>query len=153
MAGYRGDDLFLAIRTNRLLSAHLAVVSGGEHGTRSVVTIAGGKLLFNTFTAGGQLERSLPIDGAADASLTRFELRLPRSLLSERGVEDEHGLRVGLGMGGRHVPAQGRPVTRTHHSSNGRANMSLSASEKPSRTAPPSRLWPTRRVLVGLRGA
>ncbi len=78
-----------------------------------MVTIAGGKLLFNTFTAGGQLEGSLPIDGAADASLTRFELRLPRSLLSERGVEDKHGLRVGLGMGGRHVPAQGRTVTFT----------------------------------------
>lgn len=105
-AGYRQGDLYLAIRTNRLLSSHLAVVScpGGSGGGVVVCTKDG--LLFCTYDR-GRLRRSTPVEGKFDKSLSCFEVRLPLSLFPDCRTQ---GLRVGLGMGGKHTRPYGRAV-------------------------------------------
>lgn len=105
-AGHREDDLYLAIRTNRLLSSHLAVVSspGGE--SVGVLVCTGDALVLRTYDRGG-LAQSTPVEGGFDKSLSRFEVRLPLSLFPECRTR---GIRVGLGMGGKHTRPQGRAV-------------------------------------------
>jgi len=104
-AGWRGADLFLAIRTNRLLSSHVAVVSSADGGGCGVVACIKKGLVFNSYAA--KLKKSTPIDGAFNKSLTCFELRLPLKLFPDCKAQ---GLRIGLGMGGKHTSAVGRPV-------------------------------------------
>ena len=105
-AGWRGDDLFLYLRTDRLLSRHVAVISGADWDGCGVVVCAEDGLVFNTYTK-GKVDESTPIDGAHDPALECFEMRLPLALFP--GCRDE-GLRVGLGMGGKHTSKLGRPV-------------------------------------------
>ena len=110
-AGWREDSLYLAIRTDRLLSAHLVVVSAGDWQGGGVVAVSDRGLVFNTYVAENgevKLEKSIPVEGAFDRSLTCFELRLPLALFPDCR---ERGVRVGLGMGGRHTIPLGRPVT------------------------------------------
>jgi hypothetical protein len=110
-AGWREDSLFLAIHTDRLLSGYVAVVSGGDWQGGGVVAIADQGLAFNTYVAeNGQvkLDKSTPVEGGFDKGITSFEMRLPLSLFP--GCR-ERGVRVGLGMGGRHTSALGQPVT------------------------------------------
>ena len=110
-AGRIKDDLYLAIRTDRLLSAHLAVVSSTDWQGAGVVTFAGQDVVFNTYTTDERrrpvLQESTPVDAAHNDTLTCWEIRLPLSLFP--GCRDS-GLRVGLGMGGRHTNPLGRPV-------------------------------------------
>jgi hypothetical protein len=107
-AGRRGDDLFLAVQTDRLLSAHVAVVSTADGQGCGVVAVEGDGLVFRACQRAGKgAAEPARIDGAFDASLTRFEMRLPLAWFPEVG---ERGLRVGLGMGGRHTRSEGRPV-------------------------------------------
>lgn len=95
-AGWREDDLYLAIRTNRLLSAEIAEIH------------AGGKRIGDLkWSAGGLLFNSRPVAGAHDDALSSVEVRLPLSLLpgSRTG-----GISVRMGIGGKHTPRGGLPV-------------------------------------------
>ena len=105
-AGWRGNALYLALRVDRFLSSHVAVVSSAGLGDCGVVVCTEEGLAFNTY-AGGKLDKSTPIEGAFDKTLTRFEMRLPLSRFADCR---EQGLRVGLGMGGKHTDKLGRPV-------------------------------------------
>ena len=110
-AGWRGDSLYLAVRAERPLSSHLAVVSSADWQGCGVVAFAKDGLVFNTYTRQGRnqakLDESTPLDGALDPSLTSCEVRLPLDRFPDCR---ERGLRVGLGMGGRHTGPEGRPV-------------------------------------------
>jgi hypothetical protein len=105
-AGWRDTDLFLAIRTDRLLSGHLAVVSTPDFQSCGVIVCGQDSLTFNTYM-NGKIETSTPLDSAFNEALTRFEMRLPLKLLPDC---QQQGLRVGLGMGGKHTGNLGRPV-------------------------------------------
>ncbi len=107
-AAIAGDQLLLGIRTNRLLSAHLAVVSTLS-GTGCGVVCLG-----NEFRVYERVERdraklaeTKPLAVHGNATLTEFEVALPLAWFE--GWQDE-GFRIGLGMGGRHTPAEGRAV-------------------------------------------
>ncbi len=110
-AGHKDGNLWLAIQTDRLLSGHLAVVSGGDGAGCGVVAYTAGGLAFNTYVPEGQspkLKQSKPMEGGVDDSLTCCELRLPLEWFPDCG---EQGIRVGLGMGGKHTLPEGRPVS------------------------------------------
>jgi len=102
-AGWRGRDLWLAIQTDKLLSSHIAVVSSSSGAGCGVVAVADKGLVFHQ----PSLKESTPVEGAFDKSLTRWEIRLPLELFPNCKAE---GIRVGLGMGGKHTPNAGRPV-------------------------------------------
>ena len=110
-AGWHGDYLYLAITTDRLLSSHVAVVSRADGEACGIVAITDKGLVFNTYgpkrNDGAKLSQSPPLEGALDRSLSRFEFRLP--LAAFPGCKTR-GLRVGLGMGGKHAAREGRPV-------------------------------------------
>jgi len=106
-AGWRGGDLFLAIRTDRLCSRHVAVVSSGDWHGCGVVAWTKTDLVFKTYGKDRKLIKRTPIDGAFNKALTHFEFRLPLALLP--GCKD-HGVRVGLGMGGKHTGSLGWAV-------------------------------------------
>ena len=115
-AGWHGDDVYLALRTNKLLSSHLAVVSSGNWEGCGVIAYTKDGLLFNTYTREGNktvLDTSTPIDGVLDAALECCELRLPLALFPNCR---DAGLRVGLGMGGKHTNSLGRPMNFTFSS-------------------------------------
>lgn len=112
-AGWRGDNLYLAVQVDHLLSAHVAVLSSADWQGCGVVTLTGDGLSFNTYKPqDGQLklDHSTRLQGAFSRDLRRFELALPLALLPDCR---ERGVRVGLGMGGRHTPPEGRPVSFT----------------------------------------
>jgi len=110
-AGRTDDDLVLAIQTDRLLSSHLAVVSTSDGQGCGVVAYTKEGLVFNTYApegpSGVKLQDSIPVEGALDESLTSCELRLPLDLFP--GCR-EQGIRIGLGMGGKHTLPEGRAV-------------------------------------------
>ena len=108
LAEGRDGDLFLAIRTDELLSSHIAVVSDGAWGGCGVVSWTKDGLVFNTYQDASKPAKSTPIEGAFDKALTACEIRLPLSLFPNCR---ERGIRVGLGMGGRHTSPLGRPVS------------------------------------------
>lgn len=107
-AGWLGDELYLAIETDRLLSAHLAVVSTQDM-QGGVIAVDNARLVFNIY-ADGKLKSSTPLKGAFNGDLTRFEVCLPMQLLPDCR---EQGIRVGLGMGAKHTAKMGRPVKFT----------------------------------------
>jgi hypothetical protein len=111
LAGRSGTDLCLAIRVNRLLSSHLAVVSSADWSGCGIVAITPDGLAFNTYEADAnrtlKLKESAPLSSAFSPDLKAFELRLPLALFPSA---ESRGLRLGLGLGGRHTPAVGRPV-------------------------------------------
>lgn len=106
-AGVHADHLYLGIQTDRLLSAHVAVVSLAEGQSCGVLTWTDGGLRFNTFGEGGKPVDSRPVEGASDPTGRSFEVRLP---LAWFGGWQQAALRVGLGMGGRHTAPEGRAV-------------------------------------------
>lgn len=112
-AGHHGDSLYLAITTNQLLSSHVAVIASGDGGGIGVLRLADGRFLFETYANDGALQKSTPLAGAANESLTCFEVRLPLELFPDCR---SRGLRIGLGMGGQHTPPQGRTVHFTFSS-------------------------------------
>ena len=111
-AGVHGDRLCLAVSTSRLLSAHVAVVSAGDGEGCGAVTVTRAGCEFRTFEREDRrrvkLKETRPADGAWSADLTRFEFALPLEWFPSW---QETGIRIGLGMGGRHTRAEGRPVT------------------------------------------
>ncbi|MFW6163211.1 MAG: discoidin domain-containing protein, partial [Planctomycetota bacterium] len=111
-AGRKGDDLYLAIEADRLLSSHVAVVSSADGGGCGVVTYTRAGLVFRTYEPTARRKTEIkgaePLEGAWNGALTRFEVRLPLGVFPRC---KEMGLRVGLGMGGKHTPNAGRPVT------------------------------------------
>ena len=107
MAGHIDESLYLAITTDRLLSGHVAVVSSADGLGGGVLAVEDDHLEFRTYKPDGQLDRSTRVDGALNAELTCFEAKLPLSWFPDCR---ELGLRVGLGMGGKHTPVYGRAV-------------------------------------------
>lgn len=110
-AGWKGDDLYLAIRADRLLSSHLAVISRSDGEGCGVLTLGEKGLVFNVYDAeggGARPNRSTPVDGALSADLSACEVRLPLAWFADCRTQ---GLRIGLGMGGKHTPVAGRPVS------------------------------------------
>ena len=110
-AGHKDGNLLLAIETNRLLSSHIAVVSTSTGNGCGVVAYTKKGLVLNTYEPEGRskfkLKQSTPVEGAFNETLTCCEIRLPLSLFPDCQAQ---GIRVGLGMGGRHTGAAGRPV-------------------------------------------
>ncbi|MBM4000253.1 MAG: hypothetical protein FJ297_12090 [Planctomycetes bacterium] len=113
LAGHHGDDLYLAITVNRLLSSHVAVISSATGADMGLLRIDGDRLVFERYAAGGGVERSEPIDGAWNADYTCIEARIPLGFFD--GCR-ETGLRIGLGLGGRHTPIRGQGVSFTRFS-------------------------------------
>ncbi len=108
LAGWHGSDLFLAVRTDELLSTHIAVVSDGAWGGCGVVAWTKDGLVFNRYGRDAEAgDKTTLIEGAFSKDLTLFEMRLPLSLFPNA---KERGLRVGLGLGGRYTPSVGRPI-------------------------------------------
>jgi hypothetical protein len=110
-AGRHGDYVYLAIQTDRLLSGHVAVVSSTSGEGAGVVAITPKGLVFNTYEPegyqGAKLKESRPVEGAWDKSSLACEFRLPLAWFPECMKQ---GLRVGLGLGGKHTAKEGRPV-------------------------------------------
>ena len=106
-AGRDAENLYLFLDTDRLLSGHVAVVSTSDLQGCGAVTCTTSGLVFNTYAQNGTVVESIPVEGAFDKAMKRFEMRLPLSLFPECG---ELGIRVGLGMGGKHTPNRGRPI-------------------------------------------
>ena len=109
-AGLTQQHLLLAVEVNALLSGHVAVVSlpGGE--ACGVLALGKKGLEFRRYVPEGRgvkLKETLPVEGAFDKELKTFEARLPREWFPEVAAE---GLRIGLGMGGKHTPSIGQPV-------------------------------------------
>ncbi|MGQ9574521.1 MAG: HzsA-related protein [Thermoguttaceae bacterium] len=110
-AGWHGEHLYLAILADRLLSSHVAVISQADGRGCGVVALTSQGLVFNTYEPegpdGATLKDSAPIQGAFDRSLRAFEFRLPLAAFPDWRAQ---GVRVGLGMGGKHTPREGRAV-------------------------------------------
>ena len=103
-AGHKDGSLLLALQTNRLLSSHIAVVSTSTGDGCGVVAYTKKGLVFNTYEPEGRhkfkLKQSTPVEGTFDKTLTCCEIRLPLKLFPDCQTQ---GIRVGLGMGGRHT--------------------------------------------------
>ncbi len=112
-AGWRGQDVYLAIEVDRLLSRRVAVISGGDWAGGGELAIRGHELVFNTYTSNGKLAKRQSVDGGFSRDYRRFEVRLPMAWFP--GCR-EHGLRIGLGMGGKHTDGLGRAVLFTFSS-------------------------------------
>ncbi|MGQ9733012.1 MAG: discoidin domain-containing protein [Candidatus Zipacnadales bacterium] len=109
-AGRYGRDLYLRLQVDRLLSSHLAVVSSGDWQGCGVVVLTPEGFVFNTYRMEGyetKLDESRPLAGVYSTDLTCFEWRLPLSFFPEC---EQTGIRVGLGLGGRHTAVTGRPI-------------------------------------------
>jgi Hydrazine synthase alpha subunit middle domain/F5/8 type C domain len=110
-AGWHAGYLYLHLEFNQLLSRHLAVISTADGQGCGVLVHKDDGLYFEQYAPEGRrakLDTSTPVEGAFDDALTRWEVRLPLSLFPECR---ELGLRVGLGMGGKHTNSLGRTVT------------------------------------------
>ncbi|NQT51565.1 hypothetical protein HQ576_05925, partial [bacterium] len=109
-AGVHGDYLYLGIEMNRILSSHIAVVSSTDGSGCGVIAYTKKGLVFNTHEPkgrGAEQKASEPVEGAFDKTLTRWEVRLPLKYFPKCR---EQGIRVGLGLGGKHTASAGRPV-------------------------------------------
>ena len=109
-AGHIGGDLYLGLRFDRLLSSHIAIVSTTNGRGCGVITITKKGIVFAQYEARGNRARlvdSQPLDGVFSKDFTTWEVRLPLSLFRDW---EKRGLRIGLGMGGKHTPATGRAL-------------------------------------------
>ena len=113
-AGIRNGRLFLGIEMAKLLSGHVVVASAGDGAGCGVVAIGAEGSEFRRFERVDRhrvkLVDSRPVQCAFSPELTVAECSLPLEWFE--GWE-ESGIRVGLGMGGRHTPAEGRAVSFT----------------------------------------
>ncbi len=111
-AGILGDDLYLAVQTNRLLSSHVAVISTIGEAQSGLLALTPEGLVLRKYSRDDQgqprLDATVPVEGAFDPSLRTFEVRLPLAAFPECR---DRGLRIGLGLGGLHTAVAGRPVT------------------------------------------
>ncbi|MGL4941754.1 MAG: hypothetical protein ACRC46_01015 [Thermoguttaceae bacterium] len=106
---FRSDDnLYLAITTNRLLSAHIAILQTAD--TSGVVALTdSGKLVWRQYRAGtNEVVTEQPLAGTCANNGAGYcaEFAVPLTLLPlcERGVT------VRAGIGGRYTPAAGHAV-------------------------------------------
>lgn len=106
-AGWREDTLYLGVQVDRILSAHIAIVSSADWNGCGIVAVAKEGLVFLTYNSNYEVVETTPLQGACDLRSGLIEVGLPISLFP--GCKAT-GLRVGLGMGGRHTPNHGRPV-------------------------------------------
>lgn len=109
-AGWKGSDIYVAVRVDRILSSHVAVISTGDWRACGIVVHTKTGLVFNSYSTRGKTTKRtkrIELDSAVDNERRCFEFRVPMSLLP--GCR-EQGVRVGLGMGGRYTPVHGRPV-------------------------------------------
>jgi hypothetical protein len=107
LAGHYDGYLYLGITVDRLLSEHLVIVSTPDMKDAGVVAVTDKGMVFRVYGPGDAVEET-PVEGFHDESFTRFVLRLPLDKFPDCR---EKGLRLGLGMGGRHTPIIGRPIT------------------------------------------
>lgn len=105
-AGTHEGFLYLSVQADRLLSAHVAAISTPDFSTSGVLLLEDGNLLFRVFGDGDNV-KDLPVEGGRNASFTTVLARVPLEWFP--GCETS-GFRIGLGMGGRHTSAAGRPV-------------------------------------------
>lgn len=109
-----GSFLYGAIQTNRLLSVYIATLqTPAEQDRRGGVLCLnadGTKLVLRDY---GRAEadplRETPLDSSINADKTAFEFRIPLQQPNVSGAE--HGVRLGLGIGGRYTTHTGHPVT------------------------------------------
>lgn len=111
MAGVHEGQLYFRIRADRLLSRHLAVLSSGDWSDLGVILTDEDGMKFVQYRPGadGSLEtvRTTPLAGHADIAGGRWTARIPFSVLSRSSI---YGIRLGLGLGGRHTPPLGRGI-------------------------------------------
>ncbi|MEA1950562.1 MAG: discoidin domain-containing protein, partial [Planctomycetota bacterium] len=108
-----GQDLALAFETNRLLSGHLAVISDGHGDGRGVLALTGDGIVFRRYKAGLKkaglkLDEEVSLRAGFNESRTRCEVRLPLSLFPDW---KKRGLKIGLGMGGKHTSGTGHAIS------------------------------------------
>ncbi len=101
-----GDDLYFMVEADRLLCGHVAALSCAGSGETALVLRTESGLVFNTYPPGGEAERR-PLDGYVNPGGTRFTFRIPLTWLPDCAAD---GIRVGLGIGGKHTAKLGRPV-------------------------------------------
>lgn len=105
------DYLYLALEADRFLSSHLAALSAGDWSGCGVIQSAGDGLAFVRYQreADGAFRASEThaIDGTLDRKSMTAELRVPLSWFP--GAR-RYGLRLGLGIGGKHTSHLGRPI-------------------------------------------
>ena len=101
-----GDQLYIAISTNRLLSSHLAVIQTADGGGVVAVT-PDGQLVWRIYE-GNNVVTETPLEGASGFDLAgqHFEFAVPLSLLP--GTES--GVAIRTGIGGRYTPNDGHRV-------------------------------------------
>jgi len=75
--GWFGDDLYLAIRMDRRLSSHIAVISGADWAGCGIVVLTEAGLVFNTYR-GKQTDTSTPVAEAASQNMSVFCRMLPQ---------------------------------------------------------------------------
>lgn len=103
-AAISGDDVYVGIEADRLLSSFLAILRTEKH-AGVVVVDASGKPAWRIYGKEKTFE-DIPLDGAANAESTRFEFRVPKALLPDVGK----GLMLHAGIGGRFAESSGRPL-------------------------------------------
>ena len=103
-AAVSGEFLYVAMETNRLLSAHLAVLQTEKAGGVVAVNHEGQPVWRHDYREGGYEE--MPLESAVDSANGRYVFRVPLSLLP--GMES--GLMLRAGIGGRYTPNNGHPV-------------------------------------------
>ncbi|MCA9418322.1 MAG: hypothetical protein KC917_18755, partial [Candidatus Omnitrophica bacterium] len=106
-AGRHDGNLFLFLRIDRLLSSHLAVISNSDGDGIGVVAYQKEELAFLTYDGNGNVVETTPLEGGYDDYLTAFEIKIPLNLIPECTAK---GIRMGLGMGGKHTSPTGRPI-------------------------------------------
>jgi hypothetical protein len=106
-----GKDLYIAIEWDRLLSSHVAIVSAGDWSGCAALRLTSNGLVLTRYGLGPDGRASpiqtTPIEGVVRRDRRCLEARVPMALVPRAAV---YGLRIGLGLGGRHTPALGRAV-------------------------------------------
>lgn len=100
-----GDQLYVAISTNRLLSAHLAVMETSDGGGIVAVTPEG-RIVWRTHEDQNVSETYLEGACSLESSIRHYEFAVPLSLLP--GIDK--GIAVGTGIGGRYTPSDGHRI-------------------------------------------
>jgi len=106
-AGRTQDTLYLGLQTNRLLSSHLAVLSDEKMEDCRVLRYTPEGLRLSRYSGDEEFLEDVALQGECSRSLDRFEFAIPLKHCPKRA---EEGLRVGLGLGGRHTTWTGRGV-------------------------------------------
>ena len=103
------DRLYVAVSTNRLLSAHLAIFQTAKGG--GVVAVTRDKLVWRNYVGNDNgIANDVPLEGAVmlESSGTRcsYEFAIPLDQLPEH----EKGVTIRAGIGGRYTPVAGHPI-------------------------------------------